>query len=146
MIYLCLDIGTRRTGVAISDPIGMLARPLGRLPGGEGVEALADRLRHLIEEHQVEAIVVGLPRRLSGEHGPEAEHVTSLAAGLRERLAVPVQLWDERLTTVEARRLMIEAGVRRKRRKAVIDEIAATVILQSYLDSLPSGSAADAAR
>lgn len=145
VIYLCLDIGTRRTGVAISDSIGMLARPLGRFPGGEGAEALADRLRDLVHEHQVGAIVIGLPRRLSGEHGPEADNVTSLAQGLGERLDVPVRLWDERLSTVEAQRLMIEAGVRRKRRKAVVDAIAATVILQSYLDSLPSPLATDAA-
>lgn len=138
MTYLGLDIGERRTGVAISDPTGFLARPLGKVPGGESAAQLATRLLVLLQEHEVDGVVIGLPRRMGGEHGPEAERIEVLAAQLRELLPVPIALWDERLTTVEANRLMIESGMRRKRRKASVDQIAATIILQGYLDSLPA--------
>lgn len=135
MRTLCLDIGSVRTGVAISDPTGLLARPLQAVPGGHDAEALTDALRPLIEEHEVEALVVGHPRRMSGQEGPEAERVTGLARALRERLSVPVHLWDERLSTVEVRERLESAGVRRRQRsRAQIDCLAATVILQSWLD------------
>lgn len=135
MRYLCLDVGERRTGVAVSDPLGILARPLTTLAGGRSAEELAADLRPLLEEHEVRELIVGLPRRLSGVTGPEAARIEALAERLRELLDIPVRLWDERLSTVEVKRRLREAGVRRRQRtKEQIDRLAATVILQSWLD------------
>ena len=128
MTILCLDIGRSRIGVALSDPGGTLARPHG------GAAALVRRLQPLVEEFEVGEIVVGLPRRLGGEHGPEAAAVTRLAEELAELTEMPVRLWDERLSTVEATRILRERGVRGRRLKALVDQVAAAVILQSYLD------------
>lgn len=135
MTTLCLDIGAVRTGVAISDPLGMLARPLEAIRGGLEAAELAALVAPLVTEHAVSDLVVGLPRRLSGEVGPEAERVIELVEELRPLLDVPVHLWDERLSTVEVRERLAAAGVRRRRRsRAQIDCLAATVILQSWLD------------
>lgn len=135
MTYLCLDVGERRTGVAVSDPLGILARPLTTLVGGLPAEELAADLRPILEEHDVGELIVGLPRRLSGAAGPEAEGIQALAARLRPLLGIPVHLWDERLSTAEVRRRLQEAGVRRRQRsKEQIDRLAAAVILQSWLD------------
>ena len=144
MTFLCLDLGTRRTGLAISDPTGLLARPLTTVPGGESGPALAERLLRLSEEHEVDEIVVGFPRRMSGRKGPEAERTEALVEQLRELLPVPIHLWDERLSTVEAERRLIEAGVRRKKRKAMVDATAAALILQSFLDARGSVRATEA--
>ncbi len=134
MTILCLDIGRSRIGVALSDPGGTLARPHAVLPAPGGAAALVRRLQPLVEEFEVGEIVVGLPRRLGGEHGPEAAAVTRLAEELAELTEMPVRLWDERLSTVEATRILRERGVRGRRLKALVDQVAAAVILQSYLD------------
>ncbi len=138
---MCLDMGERRIGVAVSDPTAMLARPLVTLPGGEPATELADRLRLLIEDTEARQLVIGFPKRLDGAKGPEAIAVEAVAAELRELLSVPVTLWDERLSTVEANRRLTEANVRPKRRKQIVDQLAAALILQSYLDSLDSDPA-----
>jgi len=138
MVYLCLDMGVRRIGVAVSDPTGLLARPLETLTGGEPVAKFAQRLRLLVRDNDAEQLVIGLPKQLDGAHGPEAIAVETIATELQEILSMPVILWDERLSTVEARRRLIESGVRRKRRKQLVDQVAAALILQSYLDSLGS--------
>ena len=134
MVVLCLDVGARRTGVAISDPTGTLARPLTTLEVGDTLQRLLPPLRELVAEHTAECLVVGLPRRLSGARGPEAERAEALATGLGEALGIAVELCDERLTTVEAERLLGERGVRGRKRRKRIDQVAAAVILQGYLD------------
>ena len=136
MVYLCLDMGTRRIGVAVSDPTGLLARALDTLPGGEPVPMFAERLRPILKDNDAQRLVIGLPRRLNGELGPEAIAVETLATELQERLGLPVILWDERLSTVEAMRRLVKAGIRPQRRKELVDGVAAALILQSYLDSL----------
>ena len=141
MSFLCLDLGQRRIGVAVSDPSGVLATPWGVLPGDESLERLADRLRPIIQERGVEALVVGLPAHLNGDLGPEAERAELVAAELEQRLGLAVHLWDERLTTAQATRLLVDAGVRRGRRKKVVDKLAATLILQGFLDSRAAGAA-----
>jgi len=135
MRYLGIDIGTKRTGLAISDATGLIARPLEVIGSGADPQALARSLRPIVEREEVEALVVGLPRRMGGEDGPEAEHAREAARQLEAVLGLPATLWDERLTTVEATARLIEAGVRRKQRKAVVDKVAAALILQSFLDS-----------
>ena len=129
---LGLDLGQARIGVAISDPARLLAVPMGTVRTGApgDVQAIAA----LVRDHAVTLVVVGLPLRLSGERGPEAAHAERFAQALGGFLGVPVELQDERLSTVEAERGLRTAGVAGRRRREVIDQSAATLILQSYLD------------
>jgi putative holliday junction resolvase len=135
---LGLDLGDARIGVALSDPDRRLAVPLGTVrvgqPPGE-LKAIAS----LIDEHQVTRVVLGDPRSMSGEIGPRARHAEAFAQALRSVVSVPVDLQDERLTTVEAERTLREAGVRGQDRRAVVDRTAAAVILQSWLDTDRTG-------
>ena len=130
---LGLDVGDRRIGVALSDPIGITAQPLTVLER-QGSAKDVDAVCALAQEHGVGVIVVGLPLTLRGERGPQAQKVVSFADALRRRMAMPVQLMDERLTTVQGERALLDGGVRRQLRKQVIDRVAAQLILQSFLD------------
>ncbi|GAB6876061.1 Holliday junction resolvase RuvX [Thermaerobacter litoralis] len=134
MRWLGLDLGTRVIGVAISDPDGIVARPLTSLPR-RGDAADIAQVVELARRHEAGGIVVGWPRRLDGRRGPEAEAAERFAAGLRAAGVPRVTLWDERLSTVEAERVLIDADLSRRRRKAVIDRMAATVILQAFLEA-----------
>jgi putative Holliday junction resolvase len=129
-------VGAVRVGVALSDPGCLLATPLVTLArDGEGDSDL-DQLAALVLEHEVVEVVVGLPRGLSGRDGPAAHTARRYATTLAERISpVPVQLADERLSTVVASRVLAERGVRGKRQRAVVDQAAAVVILQSWLDA-----------
>lgn len=134
MIWMGLDLGSRRIGVAISDARGIIAQPLTTLEArGRGTVPL-EELRALIDERGVGGVVVGLPRRLDGSHGPEADAAEAVAEHLRAALDVRIELWDERLTSAQAERLLVDAGVRRKRRQGATDRIAAALILQGFLD------------
>jgi putative holliday junction resolvase len=137
---LGLDLGAARIGVAISDPDRRVAVPLGTVhvgqPPGELI-ALAD----LVREHAITTVVLGLPRSLSGASGPSAQHAEAFAQALRGVLKVPVELQDERLSTVEAERLLRDAGIKGRDRRAVVDRTAATVILQAWLDQRGAASA-----
>jgi putative Holliday junction resolvase len=135
---LGLDLGTKRIGVAISDPTGMLAQGLPTL-GRDRKGRWLEHLRRLADEHQVTGIVVGLPKNMSGTEGPAAEEVRRLADILRDKLEVPVTCWDERLTTVAAEKMFQETGVKMRRAKKRLDEVAAVLILQGYLDSRGKG-------
>lgn len=133
MRILALDHGTKRIGVAVSDELHMIAQPLEFIPA----EPLADaftRLGVLVREKDVGLILVGMPRNMDGTYGPAAEKVREFIGAMREAIAVPVKTWDERLTSAQANRVMIEANVRRDRRKEKVDAMAAAVLLQSYLD------------
>lgn len=135
MRILALDVGDKRIGIAISDPTGVLATAE-RVLRRKSIEKDLTALCELVKEYEAEAVVVGLPLHLSGHAGEQAQGVTRLVDRLRERLAVPVTMWDERLSTKGAQRLLIEAGMSRAKRAARIDAAAAAVILQSYLDYL----------
>ena len=130
-----LDLGQRRVGVAISDPLGSFAMPHATLEIPRGGDFPLRALLELIESSGAEGIVVGLPMRLDGTLGPEAETAELFAADLRTKVSMEVVMWDERLSSVEAERLLEEAGVRSKRRRAITDRVAAAVVLQSFLDS-----------
>ncbi len=131
---LAIDPGSKRVGVALSDPGGVLATPLLTLPA-EPSASLVNRLLAVAASHQVVELVVGLPRRLDGSSGPEAHTASRLAADLRAQSGLPVQLVDERLTSVIAERALLANGSRRARRKELSDRVAAAVILQGHLDS-----------
>lgn len=131
---MALDLGARRIGVAVSDDAGIMAHPLTTLETGKQGGFPLEALRRLLVDRQVGGVVVGLPRRLDGSRGPEAQAAEEVAAELHAALELPVRLWDERLTTVEAQRLLREAGAGRKKRRLATDRVAAALILQGFLD------------
>ncbi|GJM81565.1 Holliday junction resolvase RuvX [Paenibacillus timonensis] len=134
MKIMGLDYGDRRIGVAVSDSLGWTAQGLETIERRrEGSEF--ERIAELVKQHEVEEIVVGLPKNMNGTIGPRGEICMAFAENLRSRLDLPVHLWDERLTTVSAQRTLLEADVSRKKRKGVVDKMAASLILQNYLDS-----------
>lgn len=138
MCLLALDIGEARIGVAISDPNQVLARSLTVIKRSSRQRDFTT-IKGLVREHEVEKIIVGHPLSLNGTLGQQAKRVERYAAALAqalegEGLKVPVLLWDERFSTADAERLMIEAGHKRQARRRRIDAVAAAVILQDYLD------------
>ena len=139
MRILALDHGTKRIGVAASDEMKMIAAPLEFIPAEPFADFLA-RLKKIIHEKEVGLILVGLPRNLDGSYGPAALKVQEFIAVLKDKIAVPIQTWDERLTSAQAQRFLIQGGVRREKRKLKVDQTAAAILLQSYLDSLTHGA------
>jgi putative holliday junction resolvase len=136
-VRLGVDVGTVRVGVAMSDPSGVLATPVTTLARNATGGTDLDDLAALVEEHEVVEVVVGLPRTLRGTDGPAVAAARSYGTALAERIApIPVVYVDERLTTVSAERMLAERGVRGTRRRQVVDQVAATRILQNRLDAL----------
>lgn len=129
--FLALDVGDRTIGVAVSNPLGWAA-PVITLQR-RSLDRDLDRLRALVEEHRPTRLVVGLPLNMDDTEGPRAARTRRFAEAIGERLGLPVVLWDERLSTFEADQRLQEAGVRPRERKAVIDMVAAQVILEDYL-------------
>jgi putative Holliday junction resolvase len=136
MRVMGLDVGSKTIGVAISDALGWTAQGLKTIQINEDQEEYGfHEMENLIKEHEVSKVVVGLPKNMNGTIGPRGEASQFYADELHKRFGVPVILWDERLTTVAAERVLLEADVSRKKRKKVIDKMAAAMILQGYLDS-----------
>jgi putative Holliday junction resolvase len=135
MRILALDHGTKRIGIAISDELKMIAQPVEFLPA-EPFTAFLARLKDLLREREVELILVGMPRNMNGSYGPAALKVEEFVAALNAAVTVPIKTWDERLTSAQANRFLIDANVRRAQRKQKVDQTAAAILLQSYLDSL----------
>ena len=134
MRVLGIDHGTVRIGIAVSDETRTIAQPLEYIPAEPFAEFLV-RLKSIIQEREVDLIVVGIPRNMNGSYGPAAEKAQQFVLVLKEAVMVPIKTWDERLTSVQANRSLIEAGVRRDKRKTKVDKAAAAILLQSYLDS-----------
>lgn len=133
MRIMGLDYGDRRIGVALSDLFGWTAQGLEVIDRKHGSEQ--ERIAELVRQYEVTEVVVGLPKNMNGTVGPRGEICISFAEELKKELQIPVVLWDERLTTMAAERTLIEADVSRKKRKLVVDKMAASLILQNYLDS-----------
>jgi putative Holliday junction resolvase len=131
---LAVDPGSKRVGLAVSDPTGTIAQALPTVPA-EPEATLPSRLAVIAKEQDARSIVVGLPLRLDGTHGPEAAAARRLATGIRHASGLPVALVDERLTTAAAERSLIAGGVRRAKRRLSIDGVAATLLLQGHLDA-----------
>jgi putative holliday junction resolvase len=138
MRILALDHGSKRIGVAVSDELKLIAQPLEFILA-EPAPAFLARLKVLIQEKEVELILVGMPRNMDGSYGPAALKVQEFVAALKSALTVPIKTWDERLTSAQANRLLIQSNVRRDKRKEKVDKMAAAILLQSYLDSRPAG-------
>jgi putative Holliday junction resolvase len=135
MRILGLDVGSKTIGVAVSDELGITAQGVTTLTRKELSDDSAQLLK-VVEEYKAERIVVGLPKNMNGTLGPAAQMVLSLIEELQKSVTLPIVTWDERLSTMAAERTLLEADVSRKKRKQVIDKVAAILILQGYLDSL----------
>ena len=138
MRILGLDYGSKTVGVAVSDPLGITAQGVETITRKEEnkLRKTCARIEALIEEYQVEKLVLGLPKHMNNDLGIRAEKTMEFAEMLKRRTGLEVVFWDERLTTVEAERTLMETGVRRENRKQYTDTIAAVFILQGYLDSV----------
>ena len=139
MRVLGIDYGRRRLGLALSDEDAILASPMPTLQRDRSSRRDVSRLKAIVARHDVAEIVVGLPLNMNGTRGEMVEEVEVFAATLRTRLNLPVRLFDERLTSQEAERVMLEANLPRRRRKELRDSLAATLILQGYLDRSRAG-------
>ena len=133
MRVIGLDIGSKRIGVSVSDELGFTAQPVETLLS-KGIEADLDHIVSLVDQYQAEEIVIGMPYNMNGTEGPEAKKVRAVMDKLSARLHIPVREWDERLSTAAAERTLLEADMSRSKRRKVIDKLAASIILQGYLD------------
>jgi len=131
---LCVDYGDKRLGLALSDELGVTAQPLGKIEE-EADEEQLKAVEKVAAENEVSEIVVGLPLTMKGHVSRSASRVIAFARELNKRLCIPIVTWDERLSTKESEKILIQAGMTRSKRKGVVDSIAAAVILQSYLDA-----------
>ena len=133
MIILSVDYGDKRTGVAVCDKFEMLASPVCVITEWN-IDTLANKIIEVAKEKRAEEIVVGLPKNMDGSEGFRADACKELGEKLKNLTEIPVNFWDERLTTVSAHKILSENNVRGKKRKAVVDAVAADIILQDYID------------
>lgn len=133
MVALALDIGETRIGIAISDRTGRVAMPLKVMPA-QDVIALSRPFRMLVEDHEPDILVCGLPRTLAGEEGPQAERVKEVALGVSRSLGLPLHFVDERMSSREAKRILREQGLSEKQMRGKVDMVAASLFLQAWLD------------
>lgn len=135
MRILGIDVGDRTIGMAVSDPLGFTAQGVGTIRRkNENYDI--EELKKICDEYKVETIVCGLPKNMNGTVGPQSEKVLNFCEVIKKNISLPIKMWDERLTTVAANRAMLEADLSRAKRKKIVDKVAATYILQGYLDSL----------
>jgi putative Holliday junction resolvase len=132
---LALDHGSKRIGVAVSDELKMIAQPLEFIPT-DPFAAFLTRLQAICAEKEVELLLVGMPRNMDGTYGPAAEKVREFIAALQPLMTAPIKTLDERLTSAQANRVLLQGNVRRADRKQKVDAIAAAILLQGYLDGL----------
>ncbi len=137
MRYIGLDVGDRTIGVAVSDPLGYTAQGITTVRR-KSLEKDFENLREIFTNYEISEIIVGLPKNMNGTIGPQAEKAMEFGRVLEEEFGHKVIFWDERLTTMAAHRVMLEADMSRKKRKGLVDKIAATYILQGYLDKISS--------
>jgi putative Holliday junction resolvase len=138
MRVMGLDIGTKRVGVALSDPLGWTAQGYGVMPRSS-IEQETAYLENICKDYGVERLIVGLPLNMDGSRGVKAEEAETYARRMASRLCLPYTLVDERLTTVSAEQVLLQADISRRRRREVVDKVAAAYILQTYLDQQARG-------
>jgi putative Holliday junction resolvase len=135
MRILALDHGSKRIGVAVSDESKTIAQPLEFISAEPFADFLA-RLKKILVEKEIDLILIGLPRNMDGSYGPAAQKVETFAGVLKTAITVPIKMWDERLTSSQANKILIQGNVRRDKRKKQVDKMAAAILLQSYLDGI----------
>src|SRR5207247_10906519 len=133
---LGIDFGRARIGLAISDELQLLAHPLETIPANKDS---MNRIAEIVRDRKIDKVVVGIPRHMSGEIGEAAKEAFEFAAKLRGQLSCAVETWDERLTTVAANRALRDAGKKTRQTRKIVDQVAAQIILQSYLDRESAG-------
>jgi putative Holliday junction resolvase len=133
MRYLGIDFGSKRIGLAVSDELGLIAGTYGTHER-KGVKTDTAKIASIVQEKNIRKVIVGFPRNMDGSIGGSARRVEDFVKSLQQILDIPVETWDERLSTVSAQRVLIKGEVRRKKRKKVVDQLAAVIILQNYLD------------
>ena len=133
MRIMAIDYGDAHTGVAVSDPTGFLTGDVTTIHSRKA-EVVLEELTRLVQTYQVDELVMGFPRNMDGTEGPRAELYRDFAARVEESVGLPVALWDERRTTVDAHRILQQAGKNAKKRKKTVDAVAASLILEGYLD------------
>lgn len=134
MVALALDIGETRIGIAVSDSSGRLAMPVKVLPASE-VTGMARSFRYVLEDHEPDILVCGLPKTLAGEDGPQAERVRAVAAEVAGKCGLPVEFVDERLSSAEAKRILRAQGLSERQMRGRVDMVAASLFLQAWLDA-----------
>lgn len=134
MRYLGLDLGSRTLGMALSDSMGIIASSYKIIRHNEEYKKLVYEVKDVVREKNIDKIILGLPKNMNNTIGPKGELSFKFKEMLEEKIGIPVELVDERMTTIEAERMLISNDTSRKKRKKVIDSLAATIILQSYLD------------
>lgn len=134
MRYLGLDLGSRTLGIAISDPTGTIASSYKTIRHNEDYKHLVNVVRDIVKDENIATIVLGFPKNMNNTIGPKAELSIKFKEELESKINIPIYLQDERLTTVIANNVLIDGDVSRKKRKKVVDSLAATIILQDYLD------------
>jgi putative holliday junction resolvase len=135
MRILGLDVGDRTIGVAVSDPFGLIAQGVDTIRR-KNIEEDLRQLREICSNYNVDIIVVGLPKNMNGTLGPQGQKVLDFCEVIKNSIDIKIDMWDERLTTVAANRAMLEADMSREKRKKLVDKVAATYILQGYLDRM----------
>ena len=135
MRILALDHGSKRIGVAVSDETKTIAQPLEYILTEPFVDFLA-RLKKILGEKEVDLILIGNPRNMDGSYGLASQKVQTFVGVLKTAITIPIKLWDERLTSSQANKILIQGGVRRDQRKEKVDKMAAAILLQSYLDGM----------
>jgi putative Holliday junction resolvase len=135
MRVLALDTGEKRIGVAVSDPLGIIAQGV-TVISRKDIDSDMNAIKKIADEYKADSVVVGMPVNMDGTRGRSAEKVTEFVEILKSRLTIPVNTYDERLSTKESEKFLISADVSRKKRKSVIDKMAAQLILESYLERL----------
>ncbi len=133
MKYLGIDFGTKQIGLAVSDEMGIIAGKYGTIKR-EGIKTDVKKLQGVVEQEGIQKIVIGYPVNMDGSPGKTVKQVDDFVAALREVIELPIETWDERLSSVSAEKLLIQGDVRRRKRRKVIDQVAAVIILQNYLD------------
>ena len=137
MRYIGLDVGDRTIGVSVSDPLGFSAQGLKTIRR-KSLEYDFDELNKIFSNYEIKKIVIGLPKNMNGTIGEQAEKTIEFGEKIKEKFGIEVIYWDERLTTMQAERAMIEGNLSRKKRKGLVDKIASIYILQGYLDRISS--------
>lgn len=135
MRIMGIDLGDKNIGIAVSDELGWTAQGIDTIKRQGSIKNDLDIIKEIVQKYEVRKIVVGLPRNMDGSTGPQGQKALDFAKKIRNDLDLPVETWDERLSTVAAERMLISADVSRAKRRKVIDKIAASVILQGYLDA-----------
>lgn len=131
--YLGIDFGTKRLGLAISDELGIIAGRYGTIER-KGTKTDVDKLKRIVEREKIQKVIIGYPKNMDGSSGDTVRKVEDFVSNIKRQINIPIETWDERLSSVSAEKILIRGNVKRRKRKKVIDQLSAVIILQNYLN------------